>query len=301
MNADEPTAVTQGGSGTVSPRRPANLLGLIGHYLRIVKNHPHPKAFVSSRLLRTVHLSQLVVMRFPRFRLRLYPTSISEAYWIDRGDRREDHAFLERFLRAGDTVVDVGANVGALALDSASLVGRGGRVIAFEPHPRTYRFLRGNISLNRAPNIVTHQVALGPRAGTVEFSDFKSDDENRVAAGTITVPMAPLDTFTDSTPTIELLKLDVEGYELDVLLGAEKTLAKTQCIYFESSEQQYAKYGHRTGDVVALLSAAGFIAHRLLDDGLEPLSPSYESRVCENLVAVRDPARFRRRWNGEDR
>ena len=72
--------------------------------------------------------------------LNFYPTSLSLALWINPHARKDDELFFERYLRANDNVIDVGANIGSLALRAASIV-KSGRVFAVEPHPQISKYL----------------------------------------------------------------------------------------------------------------------------------------------------------------
>ena len=82
------------------------------------------------------------------FRLRFFPTSLSAALWIDPDDRKDDVAFFTDFLRPGDTVIDVGANIGSLSLLAAVLTQDKGKAVAIEPHPRTFGFQQQNLAFN---------------------------------------------------------------------------------------------------------------------------------------------------------
>lgn len=259
-------------------------------YAHIFLSQPSRARFVTSRLLRAGRISHLVTMRIhPRVRLRLYPSALSEAYWMDPSARADDHTFLERFIRPGDTVVDVGANIGALTVQASSLVGGAGRVISIEAHPNTYRFLAGNLRLNRCSNVTALNVAVGAAPGVVTFSDLRSDDENRVSHSGVMVPMDTLDRLLSGIP-VSLLKIDVEGYEKFVLEGAVATLRSTACVYFESFDRHFAEYGYQTADVLKLLTDAGFRVLHRDGRGWTAVETGYASRRCENLLALREQA-----------
>jgi FkbM family methyltransferase len=153
--------------------------------------------------------------------------------WADQNFRAEEERFLRAALRPGETVIDAGANIGSTALACAVVVGSSGRVVAIEPHPRIFTYLKLNISRNAAYHVEAIQCALGRESGVVHFSDRRSDDQNSIASnGQIKVPIERLD---DIAPEgrISLLKVDVEGYEYHVFKGAENTLARTDMVYFE--------------------------------------------------------------------
>ena len=100
-------------------------------------------------------------------------------------------------------------------------------------------------------------------------------------------------------PPTALLKIDVEGYEQFVLRGATETLARTACVYFESSAENFAQHGYTLGEIVEMLAPLGFEVRRL--DGAGPttaVTSADGSSELEDLVAVRDIDYLHRRLNG---
>jgi FkbM family methyltransferase len=137
-----------------------------------------------------------------------------------------DMSFLLHLLRPGDLFADVGANVGSYTV-LASAVCRA-RSVSVEPDPGTMLRLRRNVALNCVDSLVrTEEVAVGAEAGTVGFT-VGLDTVNRVSLDmnrpTRTVKLAPLDHLLANEVPL-LIKLDVEGFETEVLKGAERTLA----------------------------------------------------------------------------
>jgi FkbM family methyltransferase len=230
------------------------------------------------------------------FRMRFYPSSISAALWSDPRSRREDEDFVWAVLRAGDRCIDAGANIGQLTLAASIRVGATGEVIAIEPHPDTYRYLRGNLDLNRCANVRAMQIALGDELGEVALTSRRSDDQNYVAdRGELRVPVRRMDDVVAPEPT-RLLKLDVEGYELQVLRGAQRVLNSTSIVYCELSTGNCRRYGYDPGEVEQLLADAGFVfvrtdAARQLTVTPDPHFSDLESHQLPatgyNLVAVR--------------
>ena len=178
------------------------------------------------------------------------------------------------------------------------LVGAGGKVYCIEAHPRTYRFLRNNVALNKFTNMDLLNLALGDKDSEIRFSDMRDDDQNRVSqnGSGIPVKMMRLDDVSIAEHSVELLKIDVEGYEKFVLEGARRTLERVDCIYFESYEAHFNKYKYSCGDVISLLENSGFRLFRLsASDAIVPVDSSYSSSYCENLIAVRNLEAFQER------
>ena len=268
-------------------------MAVLGRYLGILREQPRPVRFLASRLLMRTGLSERFTIPQEGFRLRFYPTALSASLWVDPRRRQEDEHFFRRYLRSGDVVVDVGANVGNLTLTASCVVGSTGHVFAVEAHPRTFGYLRGNLANNASANVTPFNTAVGKEEGTLHFSDLSDDDINRVTEdGGIAVPVQPLDGLPIRAGRVALMKVDVEGYERFVFQGAAALLARTDCVYYESYEEWYARFGYSTMDVVGELERSGLSVLRARGDAWERVPPGHRSVELENLVAVRDPAAF---------
>lgn len=260
-------------------------------YLKILREQPNVSRFLASRVLWRTRLCSLFQIRKEGYRLKFHPTALSAILWIDPEDRRSDEAFIKSYLEKQDTVVDVGANVGDLTLTAAVAVGPKGKVYSLEAHPRTYGFLQKNIALNKCSNVILFNLALGDKESEIFFSDLRGDDQNHVSENSRGVPvkMARLDDLPLPESHIQLLKIDVEGYEKFVLEGASRTLEKVSCIYFESWERHFGRYGYACRDVTNLLAKKGFTLLKLVgNESVVPVEDEHTSITCENLVAVRE-------------
>lgn len=141
----------------------------------------------------------------------------------------EDMAFVLHFLRPGDLFVDIGANIGSYSILASAA---GAQVIAFEPVPSTFESLLDNIHINRLESRVdARNKAVGRKDGELEMIADQDTTNQALRTGdqysgnTVRVPMVALDsTLRDLAP--KLIKIDVEGFETEVLAGAQKTLAK---------------------------------------------------------------------------
>jgi FkbM family methyltransferase len=238
------------------------------------------------------------------YRIRLYPTSLSAAIWYDRNDFTSIEQLIRRILREGDHVIDVGANIGTTALCAGAVVGELGGVMAIEPHPRTYRFLQGNVRLNKMANVQTINCALGARDGYIGLSDTRSDDMNAVDDAGIQVRLSSLDSLSDGMREVALLKIDVEGYEKYVIEGAVRTLERVQCVLFEASTEAAARHQSSVLDVIMALKERGFETFELRNDGELSRSsgaPTAESQAGDNLLATRDVASLQTRLNTSPR
>jgi FkbM family methyltransferase len=149
-------------------------------------------------------------------------------YWagIYEADKQQ---LLQRLLRPGDCVFDVGANTGFFTLLASELVGPTGQVVAFEPLPRNLAYLQRHLRMNRANNVRLCAAAVADEAGNAMFTVAGNPSMGGLsAAGTLAVPVVTLDDFIrdDGVKPPRVVKIDVEGAEAAVLRGATKLLAR---------------------------------------------------------------------------
>ncbi|MBA2671086.1 MAG: FkbM family methyltransferase [Gemmatimonadetes bacterium] len=231
------------------------------------------------------------------YRLRFYPSSLSSLYWSNPLERVDEEDLMRTLIGPGDVVVDVGANIGALTLTASVMVGSSGKVYAFEPHPLTFGYLRGNLEMNGVSNVVCQNVCLGESEGIVTFSSNSSDDQNSVSddEGGVSVVLKRLDDVVDDARRIAVLKVDVEGYEMAVFRGASSVLRRSECVLYESWEGLAQKYGHSTSEINEYLRSFGFVILRQHNGVVHPVSANNVSDACDNLFAVRDVGSFARR------
>jgi len=239
------------------------------------------------------------------FKIRFYPTNISLRLWVSklRGITiyQTDENFLRSYLKPGDVVVDVGANIGFHTLVSSVSTGQKGSVYSIEAHPKTYNALCGNVKFNGFSNVKTYNLAIGERQGHITFSDKRQDDRNSVISNGegVKVEMTRLDNLDIAESSIALLKVDVEGYEKFVFEGAGRLLEKVRCICYESAEDHFQEFGYKCTELNGMLRAKGFELFRFADNGLLRIGETYTSEKPENIVAVRDVEDFMDRTDFE--
>ena len=162
---------------------------------------------------------------------RWIPGAGVHSYWLGRYERGE-LAIFTSLIEKGATLFDVGAHVGYYTLVASRLVGATGHVVAFEPNPRNLRYLRRHITLNDCANVRIIAAAVADVAGRATFQEGTPDAEGSLAAdGTLDVETVTLDATAYGTPGLappSVLKIDVEGAEQRVLLGAERLLAEAK-------------------------------------------------------------------------
>lgn len=200
--------------------------------------------------------------------------------------------FFRNYLRHGDRVFDIGANVGYTAALFSSLVGEEGRVLAIEPSPRAFFFLHRslaevrNVQLintgvsSREGNLVLFEPSMLDRASLIPIAD----------ADQVIVALETVDTLAIRHGNPAVIKVDVEGHEPEVLSGAKATLAREDrpIIVFEALDGVAL---HRSLDVLERLSDRGYRYMRIRNDGA--LVPVLSVDGSSDYVAIPEWANSR--------
>lgn len=165
-------------------------------------------------------------------RFRCYPDSheAGNLIYFNGCPDPNEMMFMERYLRAGDTFIDVGANIGVYTLHAARLVGGTGRVLAFEPTPESCRRLQENVALNAATCVMVQQAAVSDHCGTMSFIDDRDTGnsftfDSSYGGHSISVPVTTLDETLGGL-RCALVKIDAEGAEPLILRGACQAIAQ---------------------------------------------------------------------------
>lgn len=264
------------------------------NYISTICKEDKPLKFLLAKILMRIKISSFLTIKRKEYRLRFYPSAYSRILWINNNYENPVLDFVHAYLREGDILVDVGANIGLVTVESSLIVGQKGKIYSFEPHPKVFNFLRGNILLNHLTNIETFNVALGNTHGNILFSDEISDDQNSIKnSGTgVNIPIRRLDELID-LPNVTLLKIDVEGYEKFVLIGAAKLLKITKCVFFEATEQAMRKYDYSIEDIYDIFISNKFQLFRINDKKeISPITKTYRPKTIglsgEDLLAIRN-------------
>ena len=189
-----------------------------------------------------------------------------------------------QILRPGDLFVDVGANVGSYTIWASDL---GAEVIALEPAEDTFALLLENIELNDY-HVKAIQVAAGATCGSVRFTNGL-DTVNRVAAdGDAEATMVTIDSVIRDR-TVAGMKIDVEGFEIEVLRGCERALSDKRIglIQLEWNEMSKTAVGSDRHSVADLLIKHGYALYR--PDGRGTLMPLPDSGFGPDVFAQPAP------------
>lgn len=226
--------------------------------------------------------------------------------WIVLDGLWETHVteWLQQTLRPGQMFVDVGANVGYFTLLGGQLVGPTGRVVAIEAHPGLVDLLRRNVVMNGLYGYVTtwhraawssstslqlHQRLNYSGASSVGAIGQEALDRLGDVEEMVEVQAVPVDDLLEGLPPVDVLKMDIEGAELQAFTGLSRTLEASQkiAVMFEWAPALIEGVGDKAEALVDLLEGHG-LRFRLLEDDLSSIE---RAKLLElpygNVVATR--------------
>ena len=177
---------------------------------------------------------------------------------------------LKRFCKEGSVVLEAGAHHGIHTLALARWCGPSGHVHAFELDPGNTIALMANLYANHISNCDVRNAAVGSRAGTVR----RQGERVGPSAG-LEIEAVSLDQYVieKGEPDIGLIKIDVEGFEIDVLRGARGVLARRPHLAVEIHLEELADYGHDLSELDELVDLANYDAWLMVRPDWERLTP----------------------------
>ena len=200
----------------------------------------------------------------------------------------EDMGFVLHFLRSEDLFVDIGANVGSYTILASAV--KKAKSISIEPVPSTFQCLKNNILINDInESVKLLNVGLGSKESIQKYTSSSGPANHIVTKKEetgIEIPTKSLDSLLGEVSPV-LLKIDVEGYETEVLLGAEGTLKTNtlKAIIIELNGLS-ARYGFDESKIHNLLLKSGFAPYKYnpFERSLKPL----ESYGTHNTIYIKD-------------
>jgi FkbM family methyltransferase len=174
---------------------------------------------------------------------------------------------MSKIVREGGVFLDIGANIGFYSIAMSRIVGARGEVHAFEADPRALRCLTRTAHEARLENLIVHPYAMGPRADvaslvtTTDCAHTSVGGENGPK-----IPMIPLDTFEPyfAGRRVELIKVDVEGFELPVLQGAVRILRQHRPAVICEANSLSEAYGYDRAEIAGFLASLGYFARPIV-------------------------------------
>ena len=177
-------------------------------------------------------------IRFGPLRGKIYKVSSISGIsgWYSGHETAMQNAF-KKYVKTGDTVVDIGCNWGVHALFLSDLVGISGKVIAIEPSPAVASEAKWHFKNNNSTNVILNECAVSDHSGKMFFSTTELSTTGPIvdaadSYGAIEVPVTTLDEISNTLQLkkINLIKIDVEGHEYKALLGSKNVLQELRPI-----------------------------------------------------------------------
>lgn len=204
---------------------------------------------------------------------------------------------LVDFAEEGDVFLDVGTNIGSSLLQFAKNVGKTGRVYGFEPDQLNFQQCQNNIRLNNFDNVQVSNIALGNKSSKVKLVvDTESNrGGNRIldeANGKdyTEVEVVPLDEWVEQQliSAIDFIKIDVEGFELNVLQGATESLKKfSPRLFIELDDENLKLQGQSAKELVVFLNEMGYCTYQSITK--QTVNPKDNFANCHyDIIAVKN-------------
>lgn len=210
---------------------------------------------------------------------------------------------VKKIIKKGDVVVDVGANIGYYTLIFAKLVGKEGKVFAFEPEPTNFNILKKNVKINEYENVTLINKAVSNKTGkmTLDLDEInkgghsisKNNSEKTIEIESIRLD----DYFKTYYGKINFIKLDIEGAEVEAIKGMSEILGKNEeaNIMAEYNPQSLSNLGTNSEEYLTSLMKFGFKIYDL-DAGRKKMVPidsridlkKYKLKTWTNLLCLRE-------------
>jgi FkbM family methyltransferase len=184
-------------------------------------------------------------------------------WWIYFGLKEVSRIRLYKLSNTNNTIIDVGTNIGETLMNFAKRTLPGGEVHGFEPDAQNHRHCSENLHLNNFNNIVLNNLGLGSEAGQfyIKTNTPSNRGGNKVSTeyienNTNVIKIITLDQYVTQKHLnkIDLIKIDVEGYELHVLKGASQAIDKFKPVFFiELDDNNLKEQGHSAKALIHFL------------------------------------------------
>lgn len=197
------------------------------------------------------------------------------------GFESDEIRFIQNTLRQGDTFIDIGANIGLFSILASQKVSTTGKIIAFEPTPKTFKRLQENIKLNKCKNIEAREIGLSDSNGELEFfvsttghdawnslvenEDYGVSEKIKISVDTLDSQLSSID-----KSLIKLVKIDVEGWEKFAIQGGEDFFRNySPLVLVEFTESNTWNAGYMVQDIYDIFSEWGYKWYRIENGNLK--------------------------------
>jgi FkbM family methyltransferase len=246
----------------------------------VVSSYVTSREFAERGLLNKTYRDQVELVRFQSFSLFASNEDLAIGRHVLRGHPYDPRvaAVINRYVKPGMAVVDIGANIGCLTMLLASLVGPSGLVVAVEPNPENVKLLEASRRVNGFDQVLVIQAAAGRQTGLLALNVSHSngmtgDLPSKLDAvfASRPVPCFALDAILPKDRWIGFIKIDTEGAELNALIGLSETIDRDRpVIVSEFSPGMLPGISHCSGpEYLRYLIAKGYRIGVIEHDGSE--------------------------------
>jgi FkbM family methyltransferase len=203
-----------------------------------------------------------------------------------------DERAIRKILRPGSSCLDIGAHIGWYSLLLSRWVGPDGRVVSFEPVPYTYSFLVRNLERNGASNVMPEQAAVGKDTGVVRMSAAKGERlgwSTVSDSGELKVRCTTIDSEVErlKLQCVNFIKIDVEGFELQTLAGAEHCIRQMRPkIMAEVNRNALEEHDASPAQLQDFFLARNYGLFTAEQDELKPISDIGKGPTFFNVFAI---------------
>lgn len=208
-----------------------------------------------------------------------YHDGANDPHWI------EMKFVKENIMKEGDVVYECGSHHGCATIMLSQWVGEKGKVLTFEPNPVNYEITKININNNNNNNVEIINAAVGAENGEVIINTTSSNSsivtKESTKSNVHKVKMINLDSLPEPRPNV--LKIDVEGYETDVLKGAKEILKLKPCLAIEIHAEQLHKYNTSVDEVFDLIGKDNYNFWVQWDDQKDPVPYNFDKMITHRI------------------
>lgn len=174
--------------------------------------------------------------------------------------------FIYRNFQKADTFIDVGAHGGLYTIITSKIANIEGRVLSIEPNSQNLKYLRANVELNKLRNVTVIPKALAEKKKTVTLS-YEQERTSLTSISETTkgnrrkeiVQTATLDDIGQDLDSVKIVKIDTEGYDMNVLEGGRNILRKTKYVIVETNNNKIREFLTNLGYSVQNLEPSGYL------------------------------------------
>jgi FkbM family methyltransferase len=251
--------------------------------------------FIFWQLYKRLTQQYIDIRLLPNIKIRCYPDSYSAANALYCGlYDYDDMNFLLRYLRAEDSFLDIGANVGVYTLLAASKI-KSGSIYSFEALPKNFTRLEENLKLNQLWQVKPYAIAVSDFTGSIALNLAEGDCMPFITltatTHTITVPTDTLDNLLPNLASLTLAKMDIEGAEILALKGATSLLKQQRIpVWIMELNDAVRQFGCQKQDVVNFIRDYGYDLYKYNADSNQIEAITVNQQTGNNVLVIANSA-----------